>query len=228
MKKIRNSIKKLKEGFLIRDEDLTVNCYFFFYLLFLIILVFILECIAIIIAAFISEILGYTLGGIFLIFYAMALFVDKIEETLQSRITCPLFVKLFERYGIVLSKEDWKKIKKKNPKVYKDLITKKSIGYCYMYSWLVALYVEGAQLVYCSIDTKDKIQTGHSVVLKDNFIYDTNSKMHCRYDEYLKLNNAKIYKIFGKEEYYTNDFFDNIREGFVEWCSQNNVYCDPQ
>ena len=23
-------------------------------------------------------------------------------------------------------------------------------------------------------------------------------------------------------------FFDDIREDFVKWCAENNVYCDPQ
>ena len=38
----------------------------------------------------------------------------------------------------------------------------------------------------------------------------------------------EVYKIFSEEEFRSEDFFDSIREGFVQWCEDRNVYCDPQ
>lgn len=81
--------------------------------------------------------------------------------------------------------------------------------------------------MYCTIQI-DNRPSGHAVVLKDNFIYDTNDRKHYDYDEYIKEKEALIYKTFSRDEYGKDSFFDDIRQGFVKWCEENNAYCDPQ
>ena len=130
-------------------------------------------------------------------------------------------------YGKVVSKKDWKNVRKYCKRLYKDLISEKSYGYCYFYSWALAMYLKNAEIMYCAIQI-DGRPSGHSVIVKNNCIYDTNDKKHYDYDEYIKDHEAMIYKTFSKNEYKKDTFFDDIRPGFVEWCKENNAYCDPQ
>lgn len=131
------------------------------------------------------------------------------------------------RYGKVVSRKDWKNIKKYCKRLYKDLVSEKSRGYCYFYSRALAMYLEDAELMYCAIQIEGR-PSGHSVIIKDNCIYDTNDRKHYNYNEYIKDNSALIYKTFSNEEYEKESFFDDIRPGFVEWCAERDVYCDPQ
>lgn len=134
----------------------------------------------------------------------------------------------FLKYGKVVGKQDWKNVKKYCKILYKDLRSKESYGYCYFYSRMLALYIDDAQLMYCAIKINDEERTGHSVIVKNHCIYDTNTKFHYDYDEYIEETDAIIYKIFSKEEYEKESFFDDIRSGFIEWCKEKNAYCQPE
>ena len=145
-----------------------------------------------------------------------------------GRLSYKLLFKLFGRYGKVVSKKDWKNIKKYWPKeAYKEAISKKSCGYCYFYSCAIAQCLKDAKLMYCSQMIKCRA-SAHAVIVKDNCVYDTNVRRHFDYNEYIELYDIVIYKMFSEEEYRMKHFFDNIRPEFVEWCANNNVYCKPQ
>ena len=146
---------------------------------------------------------------------------------MTGKLSYRLLFYLFGRYGKVVSKKDWKNIKKHCKKFYKEAFSKKSLGHCYYYSWGIAEFLQDAQLMYCSIMLKDG-PSMHSVIVKNNCVYDTNQKRHFNYDEYIELYEAKVYKMFSREEYCKKSFFEDIRKDLVEWCTKNNVYCDPQ
>lgn len=166
------------------------------------------------------------IGLLSVIYIIIACFTNFFKVT--WRLSYKLLFKLFGRYGKVVSKEDWKNIKKHWPKdAYKEAISKKSRGYCYFYSWAIAQHLSNAKLMYCAMTLRDG-PTAHAVIVKDNCVYDTNNRRHHNYDEYIKRYNIIVYKMFSEKEYKTETFFDDIRPEFVEWCAKNNVYCKPQ
>lgn len=132
------------------------------------------------------------------------------------------------RCGKVVTKQDWINIKKSDIEFYRELLAPDSIGYCYYYSRELALLLKDAKLMYCSIEIENGEKSGHSMILKDDSVYSTNSRQHCYLEAYQKMSGFEIYQIYSREEYAKEDFFDNIREGFVKWCEERNVYCDPQ
>ena len=93
---------------------------------------------------------------------------------------------------------------------------------------VLALFLEDAKIMFCSVAGKEHPQTAHAVIVKNNCIYDTNKRRHYDFDEYIEMHKAEVYQIFEKEVYSKKSFFDDIREDFKNWCAERNVYCDPQ
>ena len=146
--------------------------------------------------------------------------------SLTLPISAKILFHLFGKYGYCVSKKDWAIIKKKSPNVYKFLNSKKSSGTCYLSSWLIALHLKGAQIMYLGYgDSKDTL-TAHAVVVKGNVVYDTNARMHANIFEYLEFSNAKVFKIYDEKQYRKKSFFDDIRDEFVPWCQENNITCN--
>ena len=152
--------------------------------------------------------------------------LSKIVSVI-SHFTIKIVFRL-SRYGVVITKKDWKKIKKRDYELYRKIWKSKVYyGHCYFFSRALALHLKNAKLLYCSI-RKDDEDISHAVILKNGVVFDTNLRMHFDYKEYLEKNNATIYKVFEKEEYCKKDFFDNIREDLIEYCNENDIYCSPQ
>lgn len=226
MKKFRQRILEMKEGFLdaklekINEVFLVVNQ---------ITISFIAWLICCISTIFIAVNLDY-------IFYVVTVisFLGFLIFSINHRafsLVMPLSAKIllyFGRYGRVVTKKDWARIKKECPKGYKEIWSKNSMGHCYFYSWFIALFLKNAELMYCSIIAEDGTDTAHAVIVKNNCVYDTNGRQHFDLEEYKKMFGVKVYKMFCEKEYRTNQFFENIREDFVKWCAENKIYCDPQ
>ena len=172
-----------------------------------------------------QKILGAIIFGTAVIYFVASFLSEKVVY-LNSKIGFEILQYLL-RYGKVVSRQDWKNLRKKHRKLYKALRTKRSYGYCYCFSHALAIYLEDANVMYCTIQVDGK-PSGHSVVLKNNCIFDTNAKKHYAYDFFLEYFGAEVYKIFTRDEYAKRSFFDDIRPGFVEWCKERNAYCDPQ
>ena len=153
--------------------------------------------------------------------------IASIITSIFSKFTIKLIFRL-SKYGFVITKKDWKKIKKLDRKLYNDMWKNNYYqGYCYYYSRSLALYLKDAKLMYCSIE-KDGIDISHAVILKDGVVFDTNLRIHCDLNEYLEDNNAKVFCIYSSNEYGKKSFFDDIRENLINYCKNNSVYCNPQ
>lgn len=225
-KKIRKEITDIKNDFFEATAESECRVWNMFNVLVLFTIAILIWIIGLIFYIFNLKIVAVIIGLLSVIYMIIAGFTKFFKVT--GRLSYKLLFKLFGRYGKVVSKKDWKNIKKYWPKeAYKEAISKKSCGYCYFYSWAIALCLKDAQLMYCSQKSKDG-QTAHAVIVKDNCVYDTNNRRHYNYDEYIKRYNIIVYRMFSEEEYRKETFFDDIRPGFVEWCAKNNVYCNPQ
>lgn len=135
-----------------------------------------------------------------------------------------LLRKLFGRYGKVVDYSDWKKLESGYPKVYKWVRSRKSIGYCYNVSFILASMIQDAELLFLGVYDKhtDKY-LAHCVVLKNGCIYDTNDRLHYTVEDYMRYFKCKIYKAFSKAEYDYDDFLNDTFPKFDKWCEENNV-----
>lgn len=178
--------------------------------------------------AFDLAIVSYIIIAIAVLMLAIFTFNDKLFWKLAT-VSSEIILYFYGRYGKVVTKEDWKKIKKKCHKLYRDIWwSKRYYGHCYFYSWCVALFLKDAELMICSIDKGNGERTGHSVIVKDNCVFDTNNRQHFELDEYKKIRNVIIYKMFSGKEYRSKTFYADIREDFTKWCKEHNTYCNPE
>lgn len=145
--------------------------------------------------------------------------------SLTMPISAKILFNLYGKYGYCVSKKDWATIKKKSPDVYKFLNSKKSLGTCYLSSWLIAIHIKDAEIMYFGYGNSKDTLTAHAVVVKGNIVYDTNARMHSNIFEYLEFFNAKVFKIYDEKHYRKKSFFDDIRYEFVTWCKENNIEC---
>lgn len=226
MNKLRRYFKKMKEGFLTAKANEQFPAYFCANTIFIYCVFIIIYTISAIICIFFEALGNFMIVLSIIFLFVFTLWDRAFSKTIQ--ISARIFDYFFARYGRVVSKDDWKQIKKKNKKSYKFILSKKYFGNCYYVSWILALHIEDAKIMYCSVAAKEGGQTAHAVVVKNNCVYDTNKKKHFDYDEYIKMSKAEVYKIFDKDVYAKKSFFDDIRQDFVDWCAERNVYCDPQ
>lgn len=226
MKEILTQFKEIKEDFLTAKAEKRFPAYMLANAIFILLVFTIIYIISSIIWSF-FHVVGICMIAISFILLFVFFLWDRAFFT-TMRISARIFEHFFARYGRVVSKNDWKRIKKKNKNAYKFIWDKENIGHCYAVAWVLALFIEDAKVMYCSIACKENGQTAHAVVVKNNCIYDTNKRMHYDFDEYIELNKVEVYKIFEKEVYCKISFFDDVRENFKNWCAERNVYCNPQ
>lgn len=226
IKKIRTQFKEVKEGFFTAKTEEQFPAYMWANATFIFFVFIIIYTISAIICNF-FQIVGICMIAISIILLFVFIFWDRaFSKTI--RISARIFEHFFARYGRVVSKDDWKRIKKNDKDAYKFIWDKKNIGHCYAVAWVLALWIEDAKVMYCSIERKGNDKTAHAVVVKNNCIYDTNLRKHYDFDEYIKMNKAEVYQIFEEEVYCKKSFFADFREDFKTWCAERNVYCDPQ
>lgn len=226
MKKFRQRILEIKEGFLSGKCDESYPAYMLANSTF----IFVIFLISYTISAIVHNYFKIV-GGSMLVISIILFFVFEFSDRAFSKTikySGKIFTRIFGRYGKVVRKDDWKRIKKKNRDAYKFIWDKNNIGHCYMVAWVLSLWIEDAKLMYCSVKRKQGDWTAHAVVVKNNCVYDTNLRNHYDYDEYIKIFEAEVYQIFEEETYCKKSFFDDVRQGFKEWCAERNVYCDPQ
>lgn len=221
IKDIRKELLIIKDGFLDAKSDSRLRAFELANLLFILI-------IEVLIVSSCTIILGINYVSIAICIISFIVYIIFIFYPKAFRLIFPLSVsitlRLFGRYGRVISKKEWSKIKKYCPKLYKIALSKRSYSQCYYYSRALALYLTDAKLLYCSVVTNTSKKTGHCVIFKNNCVYDTNAKQHFSYDEYCKYSKLTVYKFFSFEEYSKKSFFDDVIDDFAKWCDQTNTY----
>lgn len=233
MKKFRKKIEKFVKGF--RSGNQKQYCEAI-----LLAHYWLIECIFLIITYiyfFILNILKiynlqrYIVIAIVLMIIPIFFYFSKKISKILLGYTSPIVTKIvffFGKNGNVISKRDWKAIKKKTPQLYNDLWkSNKSEGHCYYYSRELAMQIEESLLLYLSIKKEDEY-ISHAVVVKDGCVFDTNIKIHFELDEYIRLNKGVVYKMFSREEFEKDDFFENIRPKLMDYCKEHGVYCVPE
>lgn len=150
-------------------------------------------------------------------------FVIRKKFKLFLDISLEIVLRRYGRFGPVITKKDWERIKKKNPKLYRKANSKASLCHCYDYSRKLAMYLKNAKLMYCATIHHEDGKTAHAVILKNGYVYDTNLRQHVELEYYVELLDVIVYRTFSKSEYQDEDFFDNIKDDFASWCRQNDV-----
>lgn len=227
MKKFRKQLLEIKEGFLDAKSEKRFASIILANSLFLSFITSTIICMSTIFCLFNLEMVHYTITICTLLLF---IFFELNRKAFYLLIpfSRKILYRLFGRYGRVVTKKDWANIKKNCPKVYRRVRSKKSIGYCYFYSWWIALFLDDAKLMYCIIQGRNEIPVAHAVIVKNNCVYDTNFRNHFDLEEYIDWYKVKIFKTFDKEEYSNTKFFDEIRDDWVKWCNEQNVECKPQ
>ena len=126
--------------------------------------------------------------------------------------------------GRIVTRRAWKRLKRNNFSLYQDLITDECLHKCYLYSRELALELKNVNLVWCSIvEPTDNKRYAHAFIKKGNEMYCTNVKRITVLKDYEKLHDMEIYKEWTYQEYSSETFYKDVREGFYNWCEENNV-----
>lgn len=228
MKKFRQTFLEMENGLLDLKQETWIQALFFTNCI-IIWTIYLVVCFSsMLFMIFDLAVISYIIIAIAMFILVVLTFNNKLFWKVAP-LSAELLVRYYGRYGRVVTKEDWMKIKKKCLRIYRDIWwSKKYYGHCYFYSWCVAMLLKDAELMYCSIDKGNGNRTGHSVIVKNNCVFCTNSRQHFDLEEYKKMRRVIIYKMFSREEYISKTFFDDNREDFKKWCAQHNTYCNPE
>lgn len=125
----------------------------------------------------------------------------------------------------VVTKKGWKKIKKVDKGLYKDLLSDECCHLCYRYAREIALRVKDVKLMYVSIcDQLNNNETcAHAIIRRNDEIYCTHFRRTFKLDDYTRFFDMKIYKEWDYEEYSNPNFRKLVKEDFVKWCNENDV-----
>lgn len=135
--------------------------------------------------------------------------LDQIQTKLIDK-----FQKIYLINPLVISFIDWKKLKKVSKANYDYLLSRNSIGKCYESTYYIANVLRKKHIkIMWLVNSNSKEKYGHAVLVKNNFIYDTNRRKTYSKTKYLKLNQSKIFKEFSISEYAIEDMYNLIAKG---------------
>ena len=149
-------------------------------------------------------------------FKKISYFIEKIGDKVLNR-------KLND-YSVI-TREDWKKIKKTDKNLFNILKSIKSQGECYTITLKVAHILKDSNIKIVWLLNEDlnsfniKLY-GHAVLKKENRIYDTAVRDTFDEQEYYHINNSKIFKEIEIEKYGMKEL-KNDWENFKEFCKIN-------
>ena len=140
----------------------------------------------------------------------------KLRDMFLKRITI--------RKNNVISKKDWKHIKKTNKKLYKKLLGDQSEDLSYYYAREIALILKNVKLMYVAIDDRlHETIYAHALIRKGDQVYDSYLKRSFKLDDYAKLYNMKIYSQWSFKDYSDSAFRRTVKNNFTNWCIKNDV-----
>lgn len=148
-------------------------------------------------------------------------FPNKVERFLERNI-----IRYFAtQKGNALNKEDFKVIKKQDPRLYYTITSDYCACKCYYYAREIALLFPDSKLIYCAATNpfKEEEIFAHAVLERNGEIYDTNRRMSYKIEDYEKIFKLQIYKKWTYDEFSKEVFQEEVREDFRKWCQENNV-----
>lgn len=130
----------------------------------------------------------------------------------------------------VISFKDWKIIKKRNKVLYDKARSEDCNHQCYFTSYALANTLENPDIkvLWICIETLNE-KCGHSVIVRNDKIYDSNLRRTYNREEYLKAFKAEVFKEYSIEEYMSKantqqTYFTFLDwEEFGEWCKVRNA-----
>lgn len=130
----------------------------------------------------------------------------------------------------VISFKDWKVIKKRNKVLYDKARSESCNHKCYFTTYGIANTLENPDIkvLWICIETLNQ-KCGHSVIVRNNQIYDSNLRRTYNRDEYLKAFKAEVFKEYYIEEYMSQANMQQTHftfldwEEFGEWCKVRNA-----
>lgn len=130
----------------------------------------------------------------------------------------------------VISFKDWKIIKKRNKVLYDKARSEDCNHKCYFTSYGIANTLENPDIkvLWICIETLNH-KCGHSVIVRNDQIYDSNLRRTYNREEYLKAFKAEVFKEYSIEEYMSKanmqqTYFTFLDwEEFGEWCKVRNA-----
>lgn len=130
----------------------------------------------------------------------------------------------------VISFKDWKIIKKRNKLLYDKARSEDCNHECYFTTYAIANTLQNPEIkiLWVSIDSTDH-RCGHSVLVRNDKIYDSNLRRTYNREEYLKAFKTEVFKEYSIEEYMgrakiQEKHFICLDWGtFGEWCREHNV-----
>ena len=138
MKKLRTRFNEIKEGFLTGKAHESVKAYLLANDIFIWCVFTIIYAISAVIYIF-YETAGICMIAISIILLFVFLFWKRAFAKVIP-ISARILDYFFGRYGQVVTKSDWKHIKKTNKHAYKFIWDKMNIGQCYMVAWVLAMW----------------------------------------------------------------------------------------
>lgn len=127
--------------------------------------------------------------------------------------------------GKVISNRDWIYIRNNYKDYYYDYRSAKCSGKCFDTVYRIANILEDPNIyiVWMSVGVLEK-KFGHAVLMKNDYIYDSNYRKTYRKSKYLNSYNAEIFKIFSINEYLEANIYKTIHwNNFDIWCRQRNA-----
>ena len=204
MKKIRQYFLGLKEGFLDGKLENYHMLYFWTTASSIMVIALVFVLVSSVFILFELNYVSYIIAIITLVIYAFVILNPKTYSKLMP-FTAKLVNYTLGRYGRVVTKKDWKNIKKRYYKMYKKIWSKEAIGGCYFFSWVIALNLKDAKLMYCAVDGSEEPRISHAVILKDNCVYCTNCRRHFNLEEYKNNEEEVVILSVTKNGIYINE-----------------------
>lgn len=148
----RQTFKEMEKGILDLKQETWIQALFCTNWI-IIATIYLIVCFSsMIFMAFDLAIVSYIIIAITVLMLATFTLNDKLFWKLGP-LSGEIIIYFYGRYGKVVTKEDWKQIKKKCHRLYREIWwSKRYYGHCYFYAWGVALFLEDAEIMICSID----------------------------------------------------------------------------
>jgi hypothetical protein len=135
----------------------------------------------------------------------------------------------------VITRKDWRSVRKKCEEDYKYFRSVNSSGHCYDVTFSIANFIKNKniKIIWLLCDLEKEGKFGHAVLEKNGYVYDPNLRRTYKLKKYIKYTRGKIYRVFSFDDYFTLasvgmsgdervfKHFDKEWNEFKEFCKVN-------